>query len=659
MLKLYNAAQCPWTGWVPFTVPDVMLRPSRARYRIVGDRGTDAAAEVVFGTRLGDARSAWVHLSAAADEALALDFAAPDPIEEQIDTAAGIPGWVLAEPMGSIGVTVNGIAVDMIPNHQGELIEVDGPALRVHGRALVGSAIWADVYLAWVPTEPWLRFELVLTCAHPNRMPMIVESTPLAGFELKIGTMLVGYHGHRFGAVLAGEQIAQGQARAFSGIAAWLERLDEPQKQQLVSGAMNGGPFAIATEWKERAGRYGVPDMQAQFNVDTWIRKYFAPALQQAWSQEPTAQLGVNWNSAVTGAQEDQVFCANGGEAFALHRTAPAAVFVRYLIAMSQSRRPCHWREADGRLLDFEAHPQLRMWSGQPHWHPGVSPDRLGLSRLPSTIDTHGWYGPDREHWFASTLWFAAAVTGSRALQQECESHARLVWFGETVEPGVSTTSPDAARSVGWFGILAVALIRTLADPSVRARVATRAMERIERVYVPMLPKKNAHGITVWDPRSGPTTSGTLQGYDWAIMTWQQSIGSYGLWVLARELGHETAREMAVDAARTCFTLGWSRDAEGRWIEWEGAGLYGAEGPIRGDRLTAIAEARPLPADQFVPGVGAGRTGWFRHAWMPLALAVLEAEGHADVLDLVAQLRQEIGQGNGVIGWWPPAGRLA
>jgi hypothetical protein len=82
-------------------------------------------------------------------------------------------------------------------------------------------------------------------------------------------------------------------------------------------------------------------------------------------------------------------------------------VLARYYAALGQLRRPCH------------------------HLEDQAGRDQLGKPRQPTLSETHGWLGPDREHWLQNTVAIALRITGGPALEWEMAAQARLFWWHE------------------------------------------------------------------------------------------------------------------------------------------------------------------------------------------------------------------------------------
>jgi hypothetical protein len=622
---------------------------------------------VWLGQKLGQVRSAWIDADLDPGETWAVDVGQGTVIKP---TLPSVPAAVMADPAGTHLPTINGVPLSLVHDDTGRMVQQDGCAIRAHWRGRVGVMTWADLFVAWVPTEPWARIELVLNTANPT-VGSTAESFP-NGFELRIGNALVGWYGQRFGRVLHGDAIAQGQARAFPGVCYW-PHLGNEEKAEMALSMLVGSPMAIDQRLRDVVAGMGVPERQSNFNVRALVARTYPDALQAAWRWR-NGPLGPAPQSGITGAQEDQCYGARGTECFGTAIENVIAGCTRYLTALDLFKRPCHWREADGRLLDFEAHPQLVFWSGGPHWNPGVSPDRLGLVSMPTDFERNGWGGPDRQHWFYGSLWLASMITGSRALQFQLEAQARLVWFGETTRPNLSTSGPDAARSVGWFGILAVALWCCLKDRAIAWRVRRRAEERVRLVYVPKLNRTTRP--EVWDPRRDDRLSSGLgmhfedivlpdgntiarsdtlppnalsyrRVYHWpnAWMPYQQALGVGGLQIMGEAFDLPEARQLAMQGALALVDYCYTPDPERGCKEWEVMGIPDGGGA--------------LPPEEMANGRGARGTGSFRFFWMPLAAwTVLRNEPtHQRALSIYERLRSEAATGDGVQSFVPPVDR--
>ncbi len=103
--------------------------------------------------------------------------------------------------------------------------------------------------------------------------------------------------------------------------------------------------------------------------------------------------IGIGKTPGQTGKQED--FGATKGTHVVLSNEVsyiPALQFASYY----ELFRGINHYEENGEKLKAEDHPQWITWSGRTHWHPGVSPDRLGKEGDPPPGT--GWWGYDDQH---------------------------------------------------------------------------------------------------------------------------------------------------------------------------------------------------------------------------------------------------------------------
>lgn len=422
---------------------------------------------------------------------------------------------------------------------------VDGAAVTVHAHARASAMLNVDVWLRWYPMQPGLAFGEAVVTASNGAIPDWRAVVGPSGIRVTWGDarlQVTGTAGLDAPIVPGGTILADGQARAVPFVLFWPRHLTTTLSWLQVIAAAERSVCATGID---RLWPQGNPSYPQSFDAGAWTASLYPEALRRLHTWEPGV-VGPNPNSGDTGAQWDQVFV--GGE-FALPGGTGAEQIV-YLSALKMAARPCHHLEANGRQADPADHPQCVFWSGRPHWHPVVSPDQLGKTQAITVADTNGWMGPDREHWLYNTVAAAARLTGSPALQWELEQQARLFLFGETVTAGYSTSGPDAARSIGWAGILVVHLWRNLEDRALADRVAQRWQQRVLQVYVPTLWNRP---LDVWDVRIGDPRLGP--GAWW--MAWQQSIGSYGLDLACDVLNVPQGRQLALKGAKACLEHNW------------------------------------------------------------------------------------------------------
>jgi hypothetical protein len=467
--------------------------------------------------------------------------------------------WTLAplqaDPLTFFGgvPVVNGTVLQLLT------VEADGAAYAAHFRSRIGPMLVAELWAQWYPDQPgWCSGEVVVTASNPS-VPDVVATVP-AGVALTWGNasvVVAGTSGNVL--VAAGEHVADGQCRSMPLTIVWPDRLRSPTEWTSAGAVVSQ---AIAVQGCARVWPLGNPSSGTP--ALTWTRSNFSQAFGQlhAWTAGP---LGVNASSNDTGAQEDEVFvgaeCAAG---------VPGAATVRYLTALRQSARPCHHLEANGGPLILANHPNLVFWDGRPHWSLSVSPDQLGKSRGLTTLDTHGWWGPDVEHAFHDTLTVAARLTGSDALQFDLECVARVYLLQWTVKPGLSTSQPYAGRAIGWEALLACDCWWTLRDRVLAAQVRDRWLARLDAVLLPQLSSK---ANDIWDVRLDDPRLGT--GAWW--IPWQASVGAYGMDLGGRTFGRADARALALRAARRVVSDAWILNGT-RWTSRAQESVDGTRG---------------------------------------------------------------------------------
>lgn len=103
--------------------------------------------------------------------------------------------------------------------------------------------------------------------------------------------------------------------------------------------------------------------------------------------------VGIQREPGQTGAQED--FGATKGTHAVVDGDARSLRILQYSVQSELFRGFNHY-EMNGTPLDLGRHPSWVTWSGVTHYHPGVSPDRLGKG--PNAAPATGWWGYDDEH---------------------------------------------------------------------------------------------------------------------------------------------------------------------------------------------------------------------------------------------------------------------
>jgi len=436
----------------------------------------------------------------------------------------------------------------------------DGAAWVARMRARKAPLLCTDLWVRWYPDQPsWATGEAVVTASHPGSAEMV--ATVPDDFEIRFGDAeVLGFD------LAAGDTIGDGQARSFPLTFIWTQHMTSAKDWSCAAAAASLGICAngISKLW---------PDGNPQPVADplTWTRRNWAGAAARLRGWE-TGSLGVNKRSADTGAQEDQVFV--GGEC--VGAASLGAETVRYLVAMGQSRQPCHHLEVNGDLLFLDQHPKLVMWNARPHYLRTVSFDQLGKTRTQTELETHGWSGPDREHWLINTLAIAYRLTGSEALQWQLEAHARVFWFQETTDPRLSTSNFSTERAVGWAGIAAVHLWRSLENRELATKIQQRWQDRVRMVYIPKLSIKPQD---IWLPREDARL---MNDTGWVPLNWmpyQQAVGAWGLDYACRLIGPPAGRELALKGAKATLRA-WQTMEDSTWKPWAYRGFSAAGDPV-------------------------------------------------------------------------------
>lgn len=546
VVHLANYSGAAWEGWVRTTID--RMPPV--------DVGQVAGATFVVGRQTGlDTRVVDVRTRLAPGQIVALDLSQATP------WPAWRRGALPADPIAFFGApSIAGVPLQFVS------VVADGAGWDAHLRTRFGRMFAVDVWLTWWPDLPgWAIGEATVTASNPA-VPDVTATVP-TGFLLRFGAADVLVPGAgAIGAPLLPDRtvFGDGQSRSFPLTLVWRRHLRTPDEWSSAGAAANLGIAAcgISQVWPT-----GNPALPAGSSPLAWTISHWSGAIESLHRWSPAPGVGPNQRSNDTGAQADQVFV--GGECAALPAGLGAET-VRYLVALSQGRRPCHHLEVDGELLRLALHPQLVLWDGRAHWHRAVSPDQLGKSRTLTELDTSGWWGPDVEHWLMNNLAVAARLRDSRALQRMLSAQARVYLLQWTVAAGLSTSQAYAARARGWEGLGVVWLWWVLEDRALAAQVRSRWLERWERILSPTLAAEGDR----WDIRVDDARLGT--GSWW--IPWQQAVGAYGLDLAGRVFDVPAARAAAARGARRVVEDAWRLDGA-QWRPYPALAVDGRGSP--------------------------------------------------------------------------------
>ena len=419
-------------------------------------------------------------------------------------------------------------------------IDRDGAGFSGHFRARTSPMLCVDLWAHYYPGQWWARGTVVVTASN-CAVPDMAEVVP-HGFILRFGDaacIVPGQPNMSAPLMPEGTVLADGQARSFPVTFVWWSRLFAPSGFSSASAVAH---LQIGANGIDRP--YGDPYPMLQGGVQplAWSYRHLPGAIASLHRWEPEPGVGPNMRSSDTGAQADQLF--PGAECAGVRGVG--AEIVRYLVALSQSRRPCHHLEPDGNLLDLSRHPGLLMWDGRAHDR--ISRDQLGKPRPLLDTETNGWWGPDVEHWLMGNLCLAYLLTGDPALEWQLQAQARVYLCQWTAAPGLATSSAYAARAIGYEALNNLRLWQLLSPIAWRGAVAGRWHERWIDILV------SATERDIWDIRRDDPRLGA--GEWW--MPWQQAVGAYGVYVSG---GHDHGYHAALRVVNDAWTL-----VGNRWV---------------------------------------------------------------------------------------------
>ncbi len=569
VVHLQNHGAKPFVGWHRLNVD---VRPSapagwrfsptppmQAATPITGaGRSGEVEVEYVRGRQTGlDTWAVDVWCRLAPGQRIDVDLATLDDHERPVPN---LPNDVLGF-FGDLPI-VNGAR--MLPTS----LAVDGAGISVHFRGRVPNTrmLVLDLWTTWYPGQPWCQGEAKVTAS--NSTVSDLTETTTADVVLSFGDAVVFVLGASTPGrlVAAGVKFGDGQARAIPITFLWLRHLNPASWVTQLDSCLSDQARAIGGVGISRMLFDGNPRSAPGFDAAAWANAILPETFARIhdWRAGTT---GPNPRSSDTGAQTgNQTFV--GVEDVAGEGGVPGAEVVRYLGALKQAGRPSNHLEPDGSPLDPSRHvsPRLVLWDGRAHYNAGVSPDQLGKPRAlnwdpvkfetyPDLRESSGWWGPDSQHHLCNTLAAACRLTGSPACQSILRANAVIYRLQLTTAAGLSTSTFDSARTVGWEGILAVHCWRALEDRAEAERVRAHWLARWSTVLRPAL-----WGRDVWDPRVDDPRLGA--GSWWS--PWQQALGAYGLDLAGRVFNAPEASACAMQAARTVLDRAIGQEA-GKW----------------------------------------------------------------------------------------------
>lgn len=596
-VRVTNYGSLPFTGWVRSTVA---AKPSEVSEGVGYGRplgvGKAWSADV-FMKQLEAGETRDVKVAQPGQKPVA-----PVLSDEEVQTyLGGIP-------------RIAGVSMELVG------LQVEGHGFRSQFRAFILDSVWVDLWIVTYPGQPWSKGVVSLNRCNFDRPDW--STTVYEPIRLELGGALVHVLGRGYGQplLIPGESLADASRRSFPVTISWPTLFDgeqaesatldaERQIQAFGLQADQFGPLGAISITPPTSG-YALKHLRQELPEAIEDLHTTRIELQHGMGNTAHGDLGPTATSGQTGAQEDQPGWTQMSEAF-----WPGGVgvgFLRWLVALNQGQQTLHYREPDGKPLRLDR-KGLNMWDARPHWHTGFSPDQLGKVGPAPDGWHNGWTGPDRQHWFISTLASAYLATGCPCVQAQLDAHARVFLYSITIDPGLSTTMPGSARAVGWTSLVAAWLWETLEDRGLALAVRTRWEDWMASVVIPRLGQRGQE-VVHWDHFDDHRVWHDLGGkkdYVGAWMPYQQAVGAAGAYIAATVFGHEPAKALALDAARAVVEHGYTFDGDT---------------PVEWDFVAFREPGKALPSSDYVERVGAHRTGWFQDAWTPIASWVVLKE---------------------------------
>jgi len=357
------------------------------------------------------------------------------------------------------------------------------------------------------------------------------------------------------------------------------------------------------TAWQGQCGPFRAVPALSPFLLDgraaalERYQKWKLEVADQTLAPWASTTMGLRGNPGGTGAQEDFP-PGPAPEVLSPVVAAPYNLAELEASGYGETRRPIHYREADGSRIDPSAHPDWKSWAQQTHFHPNVSPDRLGKPQWWGPFTDHGFLGRDQQHNSINRLGAAVLLGGSRLLQEELADqivHWRAAPF-------------DAANRARGRNMHAGAWLHRLTnDVEMLA-----AIQNVAQLNVDTWPSAGASpaweidcsSYSLPDPRE-------LGGRSHFWVGWAEALCAPGLFLGYREIGSTATALLGVikRSLRTLMLYGWFlRDGLPGWRLANGVAYRGFSWD-QGQQLWVPdgTQGQPLDAAAYAAVDGAGK----------------------------------------------------
>lgn len=530
IIHLSNDSHLPFQGWLPINVDELPDPPVSDNW-VTGLRsGLDTFNADVY-----------VGLSPGERQTFHLDGGAPSDYT---------PSGGFAQMWGGVAVTVAGVALDYLG------AELNGAAWDGHWRGRVGRMLNVDLWIHWYPDQAWCPGKVIVTASNPD-VPDIKEHIP-ADFALRFGDADVLIPGLAANAPLMkeGDWLADGQTRSHTLTLCWRRLGGDLDLARAIADQK-----ITANGIKNLHGADGNPHLPVCFDARAWSAAMLPECIVRStdWFNGPLDQAMV---SGASGAQAGQSFI--GGPAMA----DPSAVGP-LLIAALDGSWPMHHLEANGEQLNWRRHPGLRLFYGRVNR--ALSTDTLGKTAEPTSADSHGYKGPEDEHWFIFETLAAARLSGDPALQWHLRAHAIQFLFRYVVEPPGNWLTEN--RGIGWLSFVAAELYRNLRDRDLADAVVNRYHALFEQLILPL-----RAGGAWWSWKRSDSIGPGIRA-----IPWQAAVMALGLSWAGRLFHRGDAQDMALEMGKEIIERAYVY--HGSPARWETRDVITADGSDPGPYL--------------------------------------------------------------------------
>lgn len=524
-------------------------------------------------------------------QAICLFATALEPIGERTLTLVPGPGPALpvdAVPMPEATIevvaTVDGVTARAVPVRVQDLEA--NPLRRVElRRARLGdTGLLVELHVVACRDQSHAYVELAVWCSDP-RTPKLTFQVQQLAVESR-GMALLFRHAGRLGVdqetnatgsralLLRDRAIGDGQGLRRLGALVPPLRGDRSLADQTLQAAVVAPPLAASPSWRTSGafGPYGVvpepPPWLPEPGLRQWLAgRHAAFVTSDRPGGDPFAagSMGMARIAGQTGDQDDFGVVKLSPVAWS---GLPSLLLEAEASLLQEGCRAVHFFEVDGSPVEPAAHPDWVVWAGRTHWHPSVSPDRLGKTDPKAPHETHGWTGKDREHWSSATMSAFALLTGAHWARAELRNEARLYLAGQTTKPGWSTSNAGAPRGGGRTALTAAWIALIEDDAALRQRMD----ERMDRVYFAQWAGRSLAADRVRPMAINDPDGRLLQGSCRYWNPWQDAMAAVGFGAHHRITGNQKARELAEALAENVVRHGWlvtdSVNEVGMAIRW-------------------------------------------------------------------------------------------